>query len=96
MNPDTGLIDYDELLKTARLFRPKLIIAGTSCYSRALDYKRFKEICDDVGAYLMADMAHISGLVAAGWVFEVITKKNIFIYFHFQVLHPVLLIIVIS
>ncbi|XP_044759761.1 serine hydroxymethyltransferase isoform X2 [Coccinella septempunctata] len=66
VNPDTGLIDYDELLKTARLFRPKLIIAGTSCYSRALDYKRFKEICDDVGAYLMADMAHISGLVAAG------------------------------
>lgn len=66
MDPETGLIDYDELLKTARLFRPKLIIAGTSCYSRALDYKKFREICDDVGAYLMSDMAHISGLVAAG------------------------------
>lgn len=66
VNPDNGLIDYDELLKTARLFKPKLIIAGTSCYSRVLDYKRFKEICDDVGAYLMSDMAHISGLVAAG------------------------------
>lgn len=66
MHPDTGLIDYEALLKTARLFKPKLIIAGVSCYSRALDYKKFREICDDVGALLMADMAHISGLVAAG------------------------------
>lgn len=54
------------MLKTARLFKPKLIIAGVSCYSRALDYKKFREICNDVGALLMADMAHISGLVAAG------------------------------
>ncbi|KAL3272539.1 hypothetical protein HHI36_014012 [Cryptolaemus montrouzieri] len=66
VNPETGLIDYEALLKTARLFRPKLIIAGVSCHSRALDYKKFREICDDVGAYLMSDMAHISGLVAAG------------------------------
>ncbi|CAH0563455.1 unnamed protein product [Brassicogethes aeneus] len=66
VDPETGLIDYDQLLKTARLFKPKLIIAGVSCYSRALDYKRFRAICDEVGAYLMSDMAHISGLVAAG------------------------------
>ncbi|XP_060521312.1 serine hydroxymethyltransferase isoform X2 [Cylas formicarius] len=66
VHPETGLIDYDMLLKTARLFKPKIIIAGVSCYSRALDYKKFKEICNEVGAYLMSDMAHISGLVAAG------------------------------
>ncbi|CAH1377491.1 unnamed protein product [Tenebrio molitor] len=66
VNPESGLIDYEQLAKTARLFRPKVIIAGVSCYSRALDYKRFREICDDVGAYLMSDMAHISGLVSAG------------------------------
>ncbi|KAK9885251.1 hypothetical protein WA026_010750 [Henosepilachna vigintioctopunctata] len=66
VDPDSGLIDYEALLKTARLFKPKLIIAGVSCHSRALDYKKFREICDDVGAYLMSDMAHISGLVAAG------------------------------
>jgi glycine hydroxymethyltransferase len=65
VNPETGLIDYDQLLYTARLFKPKLIIAGMSCYARHLDYKRFREIADDVGAILMADMAHISGLVAA-------------------------------
>lgn len=63
-DPKTGLIDYDELEKTAKLFKPKLIIAGISCYPRYLDYKRFREICDKNGAYLMADMAHISGLVA--------------------------------
>lgn len=66
VNPESGLIDYDQLAKTANLFKPQLIIAGVSCYSRALDYKRFKEICNDVGAYLMSDMAHIAGLVAAG------------------------------
>jgi len=58
-------LDYEELARNASLFKPKLIIAGVSCYSRNLDYKRFKEICDANGAYLMADMAHISGLVAA-------------------------------
>ncbi|EFA09131.1 serine hydroxymethyltransferase isoform X1 [Tribolium castaneum] len=63
---ETGLIDYEQLAKTARLFKPRIIIAGISCYSRPLDYKRFREICNEVGAYLMADMAHISGLVAAG------------------------------
>ncbi|KAK9693655.1 Serine hydroxymethyltransferase [Popillia japonica] len=66
VDPETGYIDYDTLAKNAKLFRPKVIIAGVSCYSRALDYKRFRQICDDVGAYLFSDMAHIAGLVAAG------------------------------
>ncbi|XP_074652148.1 serine hydroxymethyltransferase, mitochondrial-like isoform X2 [Tubulanus polymorphus] len=65
LNPETGYIDYDKLHETAKLFRPKLIIAGTSAYSRLLDYKRYREVCDDVKAILLADMAHISGLVAA-------------------------------
>ncbi|XP_077019541.1 serine hydroxymethyltransferase, cytosolic isoform X3 [Tamandua tetradactyla] len=68
VNPDTGYINYDQLEENARLFHPKLIIAGTSCYSRNLDYARLRRIADDSGAYLMADMAHISGLVAAGVV----------------------------
>jgi glycine hydroxymethyltransferase len=62
---DQGWVDYDKLHENAKLFRPKLIIAGASAYPRNYDYKRMREICDDVGAYLMADMAHISGLVAA-------------------------------
>lgn len=62
--PKTGLIDYEMLAQTARLFRPKLIVAGISAYPRHLDYAKFREICNEVGAYLMADMAHISGLVA--------------------------------
>ncbi|GIY61328.1 serine hydroxymethyltransferase, mitochondrial [Caerostris darwini] len=66
LNVETGLIDYDKLEDMAKLFRPKLIIAGTSAYSRLLDYERFRQICDDVKAILLADMAHISGLVAAG------------------------------
>ncbi|SCW02503.1 LAFE_0F07866g1_1 [Lachancea fermentati] len=66
VNPQTGLIDYDMLSKTSKLFRPKVIVAGASAYSRTLDYKTFKEIADACGAYLMSDMAHISGLVAAG------------------------------
>uniref|UniRef100_A0A3P8Y6B2 Serine hydroxymethyltransferase n=1 Tax=Esox lucius TaxID=8010 RepID=A0A3P8Y6B2_ESOLU len=68
VNPDTGLIDYDRLEENARLFHPRLIIAGTSCYSRNLDYARLRRIADDNGAFLLADMAHISGLVAAGVV----------------------------
>ncbi|XP_069338047.1 serine hydroxymethyltransferase, cytosolic [Eulemur rufifrons] len=68
VNPDTGYINYDQLEENARLFHPKLIIAGTSCYSRNLDYARLRRIADENGAYLMADMAHISGLVAAGVV----------------------------
>lgn len=66
LNEETGLIDYDKLEETARLFRPKLIIAGASAYSRLYDYERMREIADEHKAVLLADMAHISGLVAAG------------------------------
>ncbi|XP_076035131.1 serine hydroxymethyl transferase [Oratosquilla oratoria] len=66
INPATELIDYDKLQETARLFKPKLIIAGISCYPRHLDYKRFREICDENGSLLMSDMSHVSGLVATG------------------------------
>ncbi|XP_023330636.1 serine hydroxymethyltransferase, mitochondrial [Eurytemora carolleeae] len=68
LDESTGLVDYDTLEKTSALFRPKLIIAGFSAYSRNLDYARFRHICDKVKAVLLADMAHISGLVAAGVV----------------------------
>ncbi|CAG9802357.1 unnamed protein product [Chironomus riparius] len=61
----TGLIDYSKLEESAKLFKPKIIIAGMSCYSRCLDYKRFRDIADQNNAYLFSDMAHISGLVAA-------------------------------
>ncbi|KAH8387024.1 hypothetical protein KR093_004166 [Drosophila rubida] len=65
VDPETGIIDYDKLAEAAKTFRPQIIIAGISCYSRLLDYARFRKICDDAGAYLMADMAHVAGLVAA-------------------------------
>ncbi|KAJ9522634.1 hypothetical protein QJQ45_019717 [Haematococcus lacustris] len=68
LNEATGVIDYDALQASAALFRPRLIIAGASAYSRNIDYKRMREICDQHDAYLMSDMAHISGLVAAGVV----------------------------
>ncbi|VDM98094.1 unnamed protein product [Thelazia callipaeda] len=68
VDPKTGYIDYDQLERNALLFRPKIIIAGTSCYSRNLDYSRFRQIADKCNAYLLADMAHISGLVAANSV----------------------------
>jgi len=61
-----GIIDYDELRKTALETKPKMIVAGASAYSRIIDFKAFREICDEVGCYLMVDMAHIAGLVAAG------------------------------
>lgn len=63
---DNGFIDYDELERIAVEAQPKLIIAGASAYARELDFKRFREVADKVGAYLMVDMAHIAGLVAAG------------------------------
>ncbi len=63
---DDGVIDYDEVLRIAKEHQPKLIIAGASAYARTIDFKRFREIADEVGAYLMVDMAHIAGLVAAG------------------------------
>uniref|UniRef100_A0A7S3QT21 Serine hydroxymethyltransferase n=1 Tax=Dunaliella tertiolecta TaxID=3047 RepID=A0A7S3QT21_DUNTE len=68
LNEEAGIIDYDGLEKSAQLFRPKMIIAGASAYSRNIDYKRMREICDQHSAYLLSDMAHISGLVAAGVV----------------------------
>lgn len=63
---DTGMIDYDKVEKAALECKPKMILAGASAYSRTIDFKRFREIADKVGAYLMVDMAHIAGLVAAG------------------------------
>ncbi|OIP61692.1 MAG: serine hydroxymethyltransferase [Nitrospirae bacterium CG_4_9_14_3_um_filter_53_35] len=63
---ETGRIDYDELRQIARSFKPKMIVAGASAYSRTIDFEKFREIADEVGAYLMADIAHIAGLIAAG------------------------------
>ena len=63
---DEGVIDYDKVLEIAKECRPKMIVAGASAYARTIDFKRFREIADEVGAYLMVDMAHIAGLVAAG------------------------------
>ncbi|NEW03773.1 serine hydroxymethyltransferase [Bacillus megaterium] len=63
---ETHRINYDDVLEKARTHKPKLIVAGASAYPRAIDFKRFREIADEVGAYLMVDMAHIAGLVAAG------------------------------
>lgn len=66
LDESTGLIDYVKLEELAMLYRPKIIIAGTSAYSRLIEYKRMREIAEKVGAYLLSDIAHISGLVAAG------------------------------
>ena len=66
VDKDTGLIDYDNVERLALENKPKLIIAGGSAYSRVIDFKRFREICDKVNAYLLVDMAHFSGLVAGG------------------------------
>ena len=63
---EDGVIDYDKVLEIARECKPKMIVAGASAYARTIDFKRFREIADEVGAYLMVDMAHIAGLVAAG------------------------------
>lgn len=64
---DAGFIDYDEIERIAKECKPKMIIAGASAYCRKIDFKRFREIADEVGAYLMVDMAHIAGLVASGY-----------------------------
>lgn len=66
VNPDTEQLDYDEIAKIANEVQPKLIVAGASAYSRTIDFAKFREIADQVGALLMVDMAHIAGLVAAG------------------------------
>jgi len=66
VHPETGLIDFDALRQMALVFRPAMILCGASAYPRVVDFAKFKEIADEVGAYLMADIAHISGLVATG------------------------------
>ena len=66
VSEQTETIDYDEVERLAKEHRPKLIIAGASAYPRIIDYPRFRKIADDIGAFLMVDMAHIAGLVAAG------------------------------
>ena len=66
LDPDTGIIDYDQIAELAREHKPKMIVAGFSAYSRVVDWARFREIADEVGAYLFVDIAHVAGLVAAG------------------------------
>ena len=66
LDPETELIDYDKVREIALRERPRIIVAGASAYSRIIDFKKFREIADEIGAYLMVDMAHIAGLVAAG------------------------------
>lgn len=66
VDQETELIDYDNLLKLAREAKPRIIVSGASAYSRVIDFTRFREICDEVGAYHMADISHIAGLVVAG------------------------------
>lgn len=66
LDAKTGLIDYDALERTAELYRPKIIVAGATAYSRLIDYARFQKIAKKSGSYLMADIAHLSGLIAAG------------------------------
>jgi glycine hydroxymethyltransferase len=65
LDPATGLIDYDEVRRLAQEHRPKMIVAGFSAYSRVMDWARFREIADEVGAYLFVDIAHVAGLIAA-------------------------------
>lgn len=77
VDKETGYIDYDRVMDLAKKHRPKMIIAGASAYPRIIDFKRFREIADSVGAYLMVDMAHIAGLVAAGF------HPNPVLYAHF-------------
>jgi glycine hydroxymethyltransferase len=66
LNPETGEIDYDEVARLAAEHKPKMVVAGFSAYSRIVDWQRFRDIADSVGAYLLVDMAHVAGLVAAG------------------------------
>jgi glycine hydroxymethyltransferase len=66
LNEDTGEIDYDQVAALAREHKPKMIVAGFSAYSKIIDWQKFRDICDEVGAYLLVDMAHIAGLVAVG------------------------------
>ncbi|MET0087682.1 MAG: serine hydroxymethyltransferase [Sedimenticola sp.] len=66
LNPETGEIDYEEVERLAREHKPKMIVAGFSAYSRVVDWQRFRDIADEVGAFLFVDMAHVAGLIAAG------------------------------
>jgi len=66
LNTETGAIDYDEVAKLAKEHQPKMVVAGFSAYSLQVDWQRFREIADSVGAYLLVDMAHVAGLIAAG------------------------------
>lgn len=66
LNPATGLVDYEEVARLAREHKPKMIVAGFSAYSQLMDWQKFRDIADEVGAYLLVDMAHVAGLVAAG------------------------------
>ena len=66
VNKETETIDYDQVREIAKIERPKMIVAGASAYSRIIDFKAFREIADETGAYFMVDMAHIAGLIAAG------------------------------
>ncbi len=66
LNPETGLLDYEEIARLAREHKPKMIVAGFSAYSQVMDWQKFRDIADEVGAYLLVDMAHVAGLVAAG------------------------------
>ncbi len=66
LNNDTGMLDYEEVERLAREHKPKMIVAGFSAYSREVDWQRFRDIADEVGAYLFVDMAHVAGLIAAG------------------------------
>ena len=74
---DEGYIDYEELERIAVESKPKLIVAGASAYAREIDFKRFRQVADKVGAYLMVDMAHIAGLVAAGEHPSPIDRKSV-------------------
>ncbi|APM38662.1 serine hydroxymethyltransferase [Clostridium kluyveri] len=66
LNSDTEIIDYDEMRELALKHKPKMIVSGASAYPRKIDFKKIREICDEVGAYMMVDMAHIAGIIAAG------------------------------
>ena len=66
LNPETGLVDYEEVARLAREHKPKIVVAGFSAYSQIMDWQKFRAIADEVGAYLLVDMAHVAGLVAAG------------------------------
>ena len=66
LDPETGIVDYDRIADLAREHRPRMIVGGFSAYSRVMDWSRFREIADEVGAYLFIDMAHVAGLIAAG------------------------------